>query len=512
MADDAGFTMHEAQHEAPDLSVLRMNRRPPPPFPLHLFGPIWSRRIERAAASASAPVDYVAAPLLACASAAIGNARWAQVHPGWKEPPHLWCASVGDSGGSKSPGADAVLPDAIADIERELRADYPDRHREWQQQVALAEARREQWKRDVATAQKKGDPPPAMPEGTEAPPEPRRPVFRCNDVTHEKVGDLLANATPKGLLMVRDELAGWLLGMSSYSDAARPFWLEASGGRPYRVDRQKNPEPILIRHNAVAWWGGVQPAKLAEVSRTPDDGLLSRFLWFWPDEAPFALPVEPPDGLAIADAMMRLHLLTMAQGQDGPEPIVIPLHRDAVQDMEAFARDMQRERGEVTGLMASAYGKARGLALRLSVVFEHLAWAGEASMAPPPSCIGRGAFLSACTFVSDYAMPMALRVYGDAAMPERDRKATALARWIVRHKLREVGTRAFARGAKPPGIHSSEDVRDAAAALVDAGWLLPMASGGPGRPKAAWAVNPRLWETPPSAPMHGVPSARDSFV
>jgi hypothetical protein len=34
-------------------------------------------------------------------------------------------------------------------------------------------------------------------------------------VTVEKVATLLAGAAPKGLLIVRDELAGWLLGMNA---------------------------------------------------------------------------------------------------------------------------------------------------------------------------------------------------------------------------------------------------------------------------------------------------------
>ncbi len=35
------------------------------------------------------------------------------------------------------------------------------------------------------------------------------------------------------------ELAGWIAGMNSYNDAGRAFWVEAYGGRPYRVERVK---------------------------------------------------------------------------------------------------------------------------------------------------------------------------------------------------------------------------------------------------------------------------------
>ena len=60
-----------------------------------------------------------------------------------------------------------------------------------------------------------------------------------------EVATLLATAAPKGLLIVRDELAGWISGMCAYNDAGRAFSIEAFGGRPYRVERQKNPEPIV---------------------------------------------------------------------------------------------------------------------------------------------------------------------------------------------------------------------------------------------------------------------------
>ena len=42
----------------------------------------------------------------------------------------------------------------------------------------------------------------------------------------------LAGAAPKGGRVVRDGLSGWLLGMNSYNDAGRAFWIEAYGGRP----------------------------------------------------------------------------------------------------------------------------------------------------------------------------------------------------------------------------------------------------------------------------------------
>src|SRR5262249_41636258 len=107
----------------PDMEVLRLNRRPPPVLPLTVFGR-WEAWISETADAAACPPDYVVAPLLACASALIGHARWAQATPGWAEPPHLWTGSVGESGSSKSPGADALLRYVSPEIEHRMTADF----------------------------------------------------------------------------------------------------------------------------------------------------------------------------------------------------------------------------------------------------------------------------------------------------------------------------------------------------------------------------------------------------
>src|SRR5208337_4606635 len=100
-------------------------------------------------------------------------------------------------------------------------------------------------------SQRRGVSPPLPPIVTSTL-EPQAPRLRQHDVTIERVATLLATAAPKGLLIVRDELAGWIDGMTAYNSAGRSFWVEAYGGRPYRVERQKHPEPITIPRLAVA--------------------------------------------------------------------------------------------------------------------------------------------------------------------------------------------------------------------------------------------------------------------
>jgi uncharacterized protein DUF3987 len=83
----------------------------------------------------------------------------------------------------------------------------------------------------VRDAQKRGAPAP-LPPTVSATPEPQAPRLRQHDVTIERVATLLATAALKGLLIIRDELTGWIDGMGSYNPAGRAFWVEAYGGRP----------------------------------------------------------------------------------------------------------------------------------------------------------------------------------------------------------------------------------------------------------------------------------------
>src|SRR5437763_10673174 len=121
----------------PDMSILRPERPPAPRLPLSAFGPIWGEWITTAAEAAACPPDYVAAPLLAAASALIGHARWAQATSGWTEPPHLWLGVVGEPGSGKSPGSDVLMRDVLPEIERRMLADFPDRLWAWRVAAAL---------------------------------------------------------------------------------------------------------------------------------------------------------------------------------------------------------------------------------------------------------------------------------------------------------------------------------------------------------------------------------------
>lgn len=182
--------------------------------------------------------------------------------------------------------------------------------------IEIAKAKHEKF--EVRDALKTGktppQPPPPVPGGADrAAPRAVRLI--------ERVAVLLARAAPKGIMMTRDELAGWLVGMTAYNDGASAFWTETYGGRPYRVDRVKHPRSdrraAACRELAQC---GIQPDRLAEVMREADDGLLSRHTWFWPEPIPFRIVDKPPTVDWAAACFDRLRMLDLTVGANGPQP------------------------------------------------------------------------------------------------------------------------------------------------------------------------------------------------
>jgi hypothetical protein len=107
------------------------------------------------------------------------------------------------------------------------------------------------------------------------------------------------------------------------------------------------------------------------------------------------------------------------------------------------------------------------------LVLEMLWWCGEDGMAPPPAELSLRDVAASALLIGDYFMPMAERVYGDAAATERERGAATLARWIAKTRSREVHLRRLQREVRLPGLRTAERIHAAATALVEADWLRP---------------------------------------
>ena len=477
----------------PDMSVLDAGLAPPQ-LPVDVFGPYWAGWLTAHAAQSSVPPDYVAAPLLGVAAAAIGNARVASPWPGWLEPSILWVAKIGAPSTGKTPGDNAVLS-LVARLEAKIAEGFDETLRQHQTDALAAKLAKEEWENAVRAAVENGHPPPIQPERAVVPTQPKRPRLRVADPTPEAMG-LLMEAHQKGLMLHRDELAGFLGGFDKYGGGSseRPFWAEAYNGGYHAIDRVKHPEPIRIQHLAVSIVGGIQPDRLNSLLlKGDDDGLPARFLVVWPEPLPPRRPTATvADGTAY-EALGRLHSLEMGLGEDGqPVRVTVPLTEEAADVFQKW-REVHHEGQPLSGMFASHYGKLPGSVLRLALVIEHLWWAAEGGT--PPASIGINATNAAAGLVTDYFLPMARRAYGDAVLPDDERDARTIARWIVRNRIDRINARKLYRQAKLPGLTSAKAVNAALDYLEEAAcvWPAPSRVGDrPGRQRGDYIVNPKL--------------------
>jgi hypothetical protein len=137
-------------------------------------------------------------------------------------------------------------------------------------------------------------------DGEEMPDEPRLVV---NDATVEKLGELL-NQNRNGLLLIRDELPGFLSRMEDAEcQGERAFYLEAFNGDGSFVFDRIGRGTVRIEVCTVSIIGGVQPSRIiplvkGAVSGASNDGLLQRLqmtvwpdpsaIWRWVDRSPDA--------------------------------------------------------------------------------------------------------------------------------------------------------------------------------------------------------------------------------
>ncbi len=238
--DDTGVVV-----PLPDMSILKLNRRTPPSCPVKLAGSFWRDWIEAAAEGSGSPVDYVFAAVLTAGGALIGNARWVQAWPGFKQPPTVWFGIVGDPSVGKTPAIRPTI-ELCKSLEVEMAADFDVVRRKWEAEKVAASTRREAWELKVETAVKnalkaettENEPPPEMPQDAEVRDKPRRPRLQISDASIEALG-LLLGSNPKGLYFWRDELAGLIGNFDRYggSGGDRAFWLEAYDGGSYTIDK-----------------------------------------------------------------------------------------------------------------------------------------------------------------------------------------------------------------------------------------------------------------------------------
>jgi putative DNA primase/helicase len=264
---------------------------PVPEFPLAAMPDTLRPWIADVTERIQCPVEFVALPMLVAAASIV--ARHVAIRPqaktDWTERANLWGIVVGRPGAMKSPAVHEALRSVQA-LEAAAGEDFGAAKKKHELALAVAklhaEAKVKEAKKRLAKNRDADVAELLAPGEGEAAPTCER--FVVNDVTYE-AGHAVMSENPGGVLLVRDELAGWLVHLSGEERAAaRDFFNTAWSGGPYTFDRIKRGT-IAVPDVNLSIIGGIQPGPLSEfIARARkgehDVGLVERFIFAWPDD------------------------------------------------------------------------------------------------------------------------------------------------------------------------------------------------------------------------------------
>jgi hypothetical protein len=367
----------------------------------------------------------------------------------WYVSPRLWVLLYGDPSKLKTPLINAAT-EPLEAFQAEVQEVY---------------------KQELQLAELSGEKKPKKPE----PPE-RYVVW---DTTIEKLGEILARSG-RGLLVKRDEFAGWISSMEKYGrgeGANRAFWLKAFDGGRGSVDRISRGE-IFIDNLSVSLIGGIQPKRMAELHGLTSDGLLQRFIPHVMKEQKFALD-RPCDTRAYSSLVRQL-LRT--------SPQVLLLSDPALKVMDALRLHLH-DLGRTTGGMADGFqafvGKLPGMVGSLTLILHMLTDSGKVKPEVAPATVENVRRL-----VDDFILPHALEFYRCAESATDGDRLRKIASWILTNgKERFVVSDLTSNVVDFRGLTVFE-VNERVSPLIATGWLL---AAEPGNTCRAWKVNPNVF-------------------
>jgi hypothetical protein len=204
------------------------------PFPVDTLPSPIGRYVHEATKAIGCDPSFVALPLLASLASAIGNSRRIMLKPGWFEPCILWTAIVAESGQHKTPAL-SVATQFLSREQNTALVEYEAALADYRQAMCRYDDDMQAWKK-----KREGD----------RPTKPDEPVARryiVSDTTIEALACVLRHA-PRGVLLERDELAGWLNSFDQYKGGKggdTAHWLTLFNAKPLRIDRKTGVEIYL---------------------------------------------------------------------------------------------------------------------------------------------------------------------------------------------------------------------------------------------------------------------------
>ena len=432
-------------------------RLPAPPLPRGLLPAAIETFAEREAETKGVVFHASAMSALTVCAAAIPDHVKVRVkvhEDGWHEAPRLWTALIGPPSAKKSP----VIRGAMAPLKRLEKA----AHTRWRDDM-------EDWERAKKLGH--GD-------------QPTQRRFVLNDTTIESAGRILAE-NPHGLLLERDELAGWFGAMDKYSgakgaNADRAFWLTAWNGGPYNVDRISRTS-LRIENLSVSILGGIQPSVIRRIAAdTVDDGLLQRLIPVFVDTA--GPGADTPDTRnafrdynSLVARLAELPARTFTFSSDAQE-----LRRDFADYADGLA-DLET----ISPQFAAFAGKLDGLFARLALILH------VCDHSNPAERISVEVAKRVERVMRAFIVPHALRFYLDLAGDSGIlADARAIGGWILAKRIERLTFGGLTNAVRVCRAKSRDEVLRMLEPLEMLTWLAP---DDPAWPRH-WKVNPMVHE------------------
>jgi hypothetical protein len=421
------------------------------------------------------PAGLAMSALTVCAAAISDNVKLkVKKHDTWTEAARLWVALAGPVSAIKSPQMRrAAKP--LTKIDAELSRAYE----------AAKAAYEEMDKEEKKTTGK-----------------PRHKRVRLEDTTPEAAQPILRDS-PDGVLLILDEMSGFLCAMDKYSGgrgagADRAFWLQTYNGVEYTWDRSGRGSGF-IPNLSVNLLGGIQEDLLRKmVSDGHDDGLIERMNIVMLRSAVSGKDEpRPPDHYE--DLIKKLRLVTpkdfllsssyeavAAQHSAAPEHSIE--FDDAAQVIRQEQEDLHIELSvayeKINKVLAGHIGKFKGMFARLCLLFhciENIDASTEYISAETARRVAK--------FMNEYLLQHAVAFYiGTMGLSDDHERLIDIAGYILAHKLDHLTTREIARGSHGMRALEKRETDRLFEQLEAYGWIIR--EQGRRYFDVVWKVNP----------------------
>ncbi|MDX1965347.1 MAG: DUF3987 domain-containing protein [Pirellulales bacterium] len=466
------------------------------PFPVDALPGTVRDYVAAGAESIGCDPAFIALPMLAALGGLCGGAVRLRLKDSWHVSPSIWAVVVAESGSQKSPGWKlATAP--LSAIERRLAIENQQAERAHEEQQML-------YARNLRAfhAGKLSSPGEQPSE-----PAPRRLVVA--DCTIEALAPILA-ANPRGLLLSRDELNGWLCGFDKYSNsrggADASAWLSIYSNADFTVDRKSGkPRTLYVQNPVVSICGTIQPRTLTQAlgSEHRENGLLARFLVAAPPSSPRVwrdadLPASLSGPMqALAE---RLHSFNPHNSGEEFRPATLELDGAARRRWIQFYNEHGQAMDGLSGDLRAAYSKLEETAARIALLLHLTVWADEGG--GTIGLLDSGVVGGAVEIVK-WARRETARVYGLLHETDSERETRQIVEIVQRHGG-ELSARDLMR-ASPQQFPKATDAERMLSRLAREGlgdWATRQ--GETGRPARVFRMaldNPAHDTTPPDTPL-----------